>query len=107
IAMGSGSWERLPDVAKKKFIYNALTWYDEMQDPQSLQFNPGALSVFKKPALLTDGSASPPFFAPVVEKIKTALPQAHRVTIEGAGHVPHMSHPEKYIELVKSFCLSV
>jgi pimeloyl-ACP methyl ester carboxylesterase len=106
IAMGAGSWEKLPDAAKERFIFNALTWYDEMQDPQSLQFNLTSLSVFKKPALLSDGSASPPFFSPVINKIKTALPQAQRITIEGAGHVPHMSHSEKYIELVTNFCRS-
>ncbi len=35
--------------------------------------------------------------------LKTA---AKRITIEGAGHVPHKSHPGKYIELVKQFCLT-
>jgi len=33
------------------------------------------------------------------------IPHAKRITIEGAGHVPHMSHPEKYVEMVKDFCL--
>jgi pimeloyl-ACP methyl ester carboxylesterase len=72
-----------------------------------LQINLSTLSVFKKPALLSDGSASPPFFPPVIEKIKNALPHAKRITIEGAGHVPHMSHPDKYVELVTDFCLSI
>ena len=106
IAMGPGSWERLPDVAKKKFVYNAITWYDEMQDPQSLQINLSSLKDFKKPTLLSAGSESPPFFPPVLDKINNALPHANRIVIEGAGHVPHMSHAEKYIELVTDFCLA-
>ena len=104
IAMGQGSWEKLPDVAKKIFIHNAITWYDEMQDPQSLQIDLNTLSVFKQPTLLSAGSESPPFFPLVIDNIKSALPHAKQITIDGAGHVPHMSHSEKYIELVTNFC---
>jgi pimeloyl-ACP methyl ester carboxylesterase len=107
IAMGAGSWEKLPEMAKNTFIYNALTWYDEMQDPRSLQIALGTLSDFKKPALLSEGSESPPFFPLVIDKLMNAISHAKRITIEGAGHVPHMSHSEKYIELVGNFCLEV
>jgi pimeloyl-ACP methyl ester carboxylesterase len=106
LGMGPGSWEKLPDAQRNTFIYNAPTWYDEMQDPQSLQINLDSLSVFKKPALLSDGSESPPFFPLVIEKIKSAIPHAKRITIDGAGHVPHLSRPEKYVEIVTKFCLS-
>jgi pimeloyl-ACP methyl ester carboxylesterase len=105
IAMGPGSWERLPEAAKKTFIYNALTWYDELQDPQSLQIDLNTLLDFKKPSLLSIGSVSPPFFPLVIDKLVNTMPYAKRITLEGAGHVPHMSHPEKYIEMVKDFCL--
>ena len=105
LAMGPGSWEKLPDIAKKRFIYNSLTWYDEMQDPQSLQINLSDLKGFTRPTLLSQGSASPPFFPPVIDRIKSALPLAKQITIEGAGHVPHMSHSDKYVELVTDFCL--
>ena len=107
IAMGTGAWEKLPEVAQKIFIYNALTWYDEMQDPQSLQIDLTTLSDFTKPALLSAGSESPPFFPLVIDKLMNAIPHAKRITIEGAGHVPHMSHSEKYIEIVSNFCFSV
>ena len=107
IAMGPGTWQKLPEAAQKTFIYNALTWYDEMQDPQSLQIDIATLSVFKKPVLLSIGSESPPFFPLVIDKLMDAIPHAKRITIEGAGHVPHMSHLEKYIELVSNFCLGV
>jgi pimeloyl-ACP methyl ester carboxylesterase len=105
LGMGPGTWEKLPGVAKQTFIYNAPTWYDEIQDPQSLQFDTTTLSVFHKPALLSSGSESPLFFPLVLDKVILGLPHAKRIIIEGAGHVPHMSHPEKYIELVSQFCL--
>lgn len=106
IAMGPGAWEKLPDEVKNTFIYNALTWYDELHDPQSLHIDITALSTFKKPVLLSTGNESPPFFLPVIEKLMNAIPHSKRITIEGAGHVPHRSHSEKYVELVKQFCLT-
>jgi pimeloyl-ACP methyl ester carboxylesterase len=107
IAMSPGAWEKLPDEAKNTFIYNAPTWYDEMLDPSSLQIDITTLSAFKKPALLSSGSKSPFFFAPVIEKLMDAIPHAKRITIEGAGHVPHRSHSEAYVDLIKQFCLTI
>jgi pimeloyl-ACP methyl ester carboxylesterase len=104
IAMGPGAWKKLPEVAQKTFIYNALTWFDEMQDPQSLKIDLTIFSDFKSPVLLSAGSESPPFFPLVIDKLMNAIPHAKRITIEGAGHVPHMSHSEKYIEIVRRFC---
>lgn len=105
IALGPGEWKKLPEEVQKTFIYNAPTWYDEMQDPQSLEIDITTLSDFKKPALISLGTASPPFFPLIIDKLNLAIPNAKRIAIEGAGHVPHMSHPEKYIEVVKNFCL--
>ena len=106
IASEPGTWEKLPDEVKKTTTYNAPTFYDEMLDPQSLEFDTTTLSTFRKPALLSTGSESPPFFRPVIESLVNAMPNAKRITIEGAGHVPHSSHSEKYIEMVTQFCLT-
>lgn len=103
IAMGPGSWEKLPGAVQKKFIYNAPTWYDEMQDPQSLQIDLAPFSDFKQPALLSSGSESPVFFPLVIDKLMQAIPHAKRMVIDGAGHVPHMSHPAKFVEMVRNF----
>jgi pimeloyl-ACP methyl ester carboxylesterase len=105
IALGPGEWVKLPAEVQKTFIYNAPTWFDEMHDPNSLQIELTTLSDFKKPALISDGSISPPFFPFIIDKLKNAMPHAKRITIEGAGHVPHMSHPEKFIAIVRNFCI--
>jgi pimeloyl-ACP methyl ester carboxylesterase len=42
----------------------------------------------------------------VLDQIIKALPRAIRKTFEGAGHVPHLTHPEQYIQVVKEFCLT-
>lgn len=104
IALGPGSWPQLPDWLKKTFAFNAITWMDELQDPQSLQIDLLTLSAFTKPTLLSAGSESPPLFPMVMAELKGSMPQARQLTISGAGHVPQMSHPEKYAEIIKDFC---
>ena len=103
LGMGPGSWEKLPEERRKVLIYNAPTWYDEMHDPRSLQIDTATLTGFNKPALLSAGSASPPFFPLVIDILARALQHAERATIVGAGHVPHMSHPEQFVALVSTF----
>lgn len=106
IALGPGTWQQLPIQVQQTFIYNAPTWYDETQDSEGLQLDTDKLSHFNKPALLTNGTESPPFFLGVLEQLTKALPRAKRMTFDGAGHVPHMSHPTQYVEVVKEFCLT-
>ncbi len=106
LGMGPGTWAKLPEMAQKTFIYNAPTWYDEVLDTNSLVMDLDTLSVFKKPALLSTGSISPIFFPTIMDIIMKAIPQHKRIIIEGAGHVPHLSHPDKYIEIVTAFCKS-
>ena len=106
IAFGPGAWQGLPSNAKKTFIYNAPTFLDETKDPESLELNVDQLSRFTKPGLLTNGTQSPPFFLIVIDQLAKALPQAKRKTLDGAGHVPHLSHSEQYILIVREFCLT-
>lgn len=106
IAFGPGAWQKLPEHVKQRFIYNAPTFLDEIQDPGNLEFDTSTLPGFDKPALLTYGTESPPFFPMVLTIIANALPQARRFVFGGAGHVPHMSHPKQYTETLKQFCES-
>jgi pimeloyl-ACP methyl ester carboxylesterase len=85
------------------FIANAPTWLDETRDPDSLQMDPNDLSGFGQPALLTNGTESAPFFGPVVDMVAEPLPHTERITIDGADHVPHVSVPGRYVELVRTF----
>ncbi|HEX5025152.1 MAG TPA: alpha/beta hydrolase [Agriterribacter sp.] len=103
IAMGPGAWEQLPGKKKETYIYNAPTWYDELQDPECLQIDLRRLSFFNKPTLLSVGSESPSFFPLVIDKLKDYLPMVTFKKIEGAGHVPYASHPDTYIDMVKDF----
>jgi pimeloyl-ACP methyl ester carboxylesterase len=103
IAFGPGAWEALPQHVRETFIFNAPTWLDEMQDPEAMELDVGRLHDFAAPALLTMGDQSPPFFRSVVGRITEVLPGAETHTFAGAGHVPHLSHPEEYLRVVTTF----
>ena len=103
IALGPGQWELLPDPVRQTFIRNAGTWLDETRDPEALTIDVGSLRSYSGPALLTKGAESPPFFGLVLDKVAAGLHAPRRQTIAGAGHVPHMSHPEEYAEVLVGF----
>jgi pimeloyl-ACP methyl ester carboxylesterase len=104
IAFGPGAWEeQLSPEMREVFIRNASTFLDETRDPDALQIDLEALGGFDRPALMTSGTASAPFFGPVVDVIAERLPDCRRVTIEGADHLPHISVPKRYVELICTF----
>lgn len=103
VALGPGAWDGLPQEVHETFLFNAPTWLDEMRDPGAMELDLDHLGEFPAPALLTMGDQSPPFFPLVVSRIAAALPHAETHTYAGAGHVPHLSHPEDYLRVVTTF----
>jgi len=104
VAIGPGAWDNfVPDEAKRTLINNAPTFLDECRDPEALGIDTQVLSRFSRPVLLTDGSESPPIFAPVLDKLAAVLPNATRKTFAGAGHLPHLTHPQEYVEAIVDF----
>lgn len=103
IALGPGAWDQLPVPVQQTFIFNAPTWLDEVQEPGALSLDLTRLAAFTRPALVTLGGQSPPFFSLVVAKIVHALTRGEQRILSGAGHVPHVSHPNDYVEAVLSF----
>ncbi len=105
--LGPGAWEgEMTPEEREVATNNAPTFLDESRDPESLTLNPKQLSGFTRPALITVGSASPPFFSPIVTRVAGTIPQARQHTFEGAGHVPHSSHPDLFVEVITSFIQS-
>jgi pimeloyl-ACP methyl ester carboxylesterase len=52
---------------------------------------------------LTVGGQSPPFFPAVVSRIASVLPHSARHSYERAGHVPHQSHPDEFVDVLRGF----
>jgi pimeloyl-ACP methyl ester carboxylesterase len=103
IAFGPGAWAQFPDELRQTFVFNAATFLDEERDPASRTIDLRTLAQFSRPVLLTQGKVSEPFFPAIVDQLARAFPKAQRRILTGAGHVPHVSHPEDYIEAITSF----
>ena len=102
VAFGPGAWARLPGQMRATMADNAPTYLDEELAPDSRSVDEAALARYAGPVLVTSGGQSPPMFRPVVQRLARLLPQAHRVEYAGAGHVPHVSHPEAFVNEVRA-----
>jgi pimeloyl-ACP methyl ester carboxylesterase len=57
----------------------------------------------KQPVLLVCGELDPTIRPVQTETLLQGLPNAGRVVIEGAGHMPYYTHPEVLAEVVRQF----
>jgi pimeloyl-ACP methyl ester carboxylesterase len=103
VSFGPGAWDQLPEQARQTFMGNALTFVDEQRDPARADLDLAKLSSFSAPALLTQGDQSPPWFPVIMKKLSEALEQAEQLTLSGAGHAPHRTHPSLYVETLTRF----
>ncbi len=105
IGIGAEAWEKLPQTMRQIFINNAATWYNQISDPKSIDFDINRIANFKKPTLLSNGELSPLIFHKVVEKLANTISNSKHIVYLGAAHVPHISHPDKFIEAIRNFCI--
>jgi pimeloyl-ACP methyl ester carboxylesterase len=102
-SLGDGAWDRLTDDERDGFRDNGEAYRDEMADTDAFSLDADTLAAFDRPALISVGTESPPFFTRIAELLAEALPRAETATVEGAGHLPHLSHPREYARLVRGF----
>ncbi|WP_137989201.1 alpha/beta fold hydrolase [Streptomyces vilmorinianum] len=103
IALGPGMWDQLPEQIRETFVTHAQTWLEEEDDPGGAELDLDALSACTAPVLLCGGTTSPAWFSTILERLTEALPQVRRHTFEGAGHIPHVTHPQEYADTVTRF----
>jgi pimeloyl-ACP methyl ester carboxylesterase len=103
VALGPGAWGLLPPEERERFIRHAATFAEENADPTIYGIELASLAEVTTPTLLTGGAASPPLFEPVLERLAATLPQAERHRFPAAGHLPHVTHPDEYIDAVTGF----
>jgi pimeloyl-ACP methyl ester carboxylesterase len=103
VALGPNTWAQLPPDFQQTLIENAPTFLDETNDPEDLAFDLEWVKGFSPPSLLTSGDRSPPTFAPVVAQLAGVLPNVETIVLPGAGHIPHVTHPDAYVEAIWSF----
>lgn len=103
VVLGPGAWAQFEADVQKTFVENAPTFLDEAHDPDAFSFDPTRLKAFRQPVLLTTGDQSPPLMAPVVARLAAILPNVQVASIPDAGHIPHATHPDAYLETVMAF----
>lgn len=103
VALGPGSWDQLPEAFRAVLVGNAPTYLDEMRDETALSIDSAALARTSVPLLLSQGTESPPLFAPVIGELVSLVPNARVEVIEGAGHVPHSTHPDEWVARLTGF----
>jgi pimeloyl-ACP methyl ester carboxylesterase len=99
--VGPGAWETVPAQMKDTMITNAGTFAAEVRDAEGYGLDLEALSRLDRPVVLSNGDQSPPFFRRIIDQLARAARSAEVVTFPGAGHVPHATHPEEWVALVK------
>ena len=52
---------------------------------------------------MTEGNQSPRLFRDVLDQIGDVMPRAQRHVFRGAGHAPHLTHPDDFALVVGSF----
>jgi pimeloyl-ACP methyl ester carboxylesterase len=103
VALGPGAWEQLPHPLRQTMIDTAPTFAAEQQDPNWAGVDLAELARIDAPVLLTRGDQSPPWFFGIVAKLAETIDGAELRTYPVAGHAPHLTHPNDYIETVTDF----
>jgi pimeloyl-ACP methyl ester carboxylesterase len=103
LALGPGGWQLLPEQIREAFVNNAPAVAAEQRDPAWDDLDIAAITEHGHPLLLTRGTTSPAWLLITQDALMTALPYADTAIIEGAGHSPHLTHPDDFAGLLRTF----
>lgn len=102
-ALRPGIWADFSQSSREFLVSNAPSFIDDINDPEPWTVDLEKLAGFPKPILLTQGELSPHFYAAILSQLLQALPRVQKRTVPGAEHVPHISHPREYAEIIRAF----
>jgi pimeloyl-ACP methyl ester carboxylesterase len=106
--LGEGAWAMTPPDLRSRMIENAPTFLAEGRQAFSLSdFDPAAIGAGEIPVLLTLGAASNELNRLAVRYLVEQLPGSRLEELEGAGHIPHRSHPDLYAARLLAFLEAV
>lgn len=108
IAVGPGAWGQFPEELRDIITANATTVPDDLRDGWDAEsVDIAAVAVADVPILISSGSASPKMEAAAAVELSRRVPMARFEVIEGAGHIPHRTHPDEYARMLAAFIGSV
>ena len=100
-----GAWERLrPEVRASAVRWIGL-WDEEFSDRESIEPAPGSVEDVLIPVLLTTGQLSPEFIRQISTSLGASLQNSVGQTIPGAGHVPQVTDPDRFLGILTTFLL--
>ncbi|MFT3698918.1 MAG: alpha/beta hydrolase [Kofleriaceae bacterium] len=101
--LGPEAYARIPRAFRER---SAQRWAEIRADSVALiAYRPryAELGSVDVPVTLVGGERSAPAFAPTLDALAAALPEAERVTIPNAGHMLHAEAPRKFADLLIRF----
>jgi pimeloyl-ACP methyl ester carboxylesterase len=99
------AWGRLDPTARERLARNAERWAEEFDDPETTSPSRNEFAGLDLPVLVTTGERSLPLFHRIEAELVGSLRNASARSLPGAGHVPHLTHPEMYVGVLASFLL--
>jgi pimeloyl-ACP methyl ester carboxylesterase len=102
-AVAPNAWDGFTEEFRTFLVTGAQTFIDDVNDPDPWSVNLNKLAEFPGPILLTTGEYSPEFYGVILNEIMKAVPQAEKIVVPEAYHVPHIAYAQEYAEIVKSF----
>lgn len=103
VAVGPGAWQQFPDDVTRTFTTNAGTYAEEIADPTAFVVDTATLADSEVPLMITLGTESPTLLLSATKELIRRLPSAEVETIEGSGHVPYRTHPDRWVSTLFGF----
>jgi len=103
-ASEAGGWAQLPAEAQRAFVQNAPVTLREFEDGAFKHLELTPFATYREPIVITGGSRSTPAFASINDHVAGGFYHALRFSFDGAGHYPHVSHPEQFAHVADEFC---
>jgi pimeloyl-ACP methyl ester carboxylesterase len=96
-------WASLPIAMQDMIAAHAVAFGGQMQDPDAIALDPEAMRSVTCPTLLSEGGQSPRPLILAVDELAKVLPAAQRRVIAESGHIPHVTHPDAYVDTILDF----
>lgn len=99
-------WHLLPELQRRYIsdrIHLIPAANPALREDAGGILRPGRLESFDKPVLLMEGGASPPIVGAICDALERRLPQAKRVTVQGAGHMLPITHTMDVARSLRDF----
>ncbi|MDN4479075.1 alpha/beta hydrolase [Demequina sp. SYSU T00039] len=100
VAFDPGVWASLPPEEQVRFAAHGPTFLSDLRDDEAFTLELRSIAALEVPRTLTFGGRSRPVFGAIGEVLAPVLPAGTIRRVDQWGHVPHISHPDEYVDVV-------